>query len=817
MIYYGKGKKQYELLEPPLNKTGGEGIIYNVNGNPNIVAKIYKPNKLNPEKERKLIRMIDFPPDKSVLSQIAWPRDVLYSTGIFVGFVMPKMKVNEDLNVMYEFGDSAKYPDMPWENKIIIAENLCVVLDGIHNSGHVCGDLNPKNISVNPQNGFVVFLDTDSYHIQDGIDTYRCDVGITEYLPAEVQRKMRGGSTLVTASLPTFSQDSDNFALSIHIFQLLMNGVHPFACAIIPSHSSVTAPQPSDNIEKGAFPFMQNISGIKIPVYAPPIKILPKNIQDMFKSAFIDGHRNSSARPKPVEWHKELDNLRKNLKNCKIKSHHQYHNSLSSCPWCDADKAFSNSIQVKSSGLQQMSMRPPVSPPISTPSGPSPLQITQQASAFMSSLLASQSSSRSSSQSSSQSITMHGLGASNLTSTPSPSSISSSSKTKYQAKKLISTLALLKKWQAAIIVSAMIILITGLIIFGNREAIGVFMTINELSKEIENNPESINAYNERGLIFTKNKEYDKAIDDFDQVIRLNNDSYEGYYNRGNAFYSKKEYEKAIEDYSYAILLKPDYAEAYDKRAISYRENKDYNSALSNHSEAIRINPDMPDFYVSQGITYRYNNEYDKAIEIFRKAIQLDHDNVTAYRNLGRVQSLKGNYSQAIDIYDNAIRLGDNSAEVYYYRGHAYANMHEMDNAIKEYNKAIKRNKQFYMAYIDRGIAYANIKKHDKAISDLNRAIGIDINNTEAFYYRGVVNYLRGSKYYGEALQDLSNVIRIDSNYSYAYNYRGIVYNSSKNYGRAITEFEAALRIDPTNETFRKNLESAKYNQMTWGR
>jgi serine/threonine protein kinase len=360
MIYYGKGKLQYDLPDRPI-AAGGEGEIYNINGKNNLVAKIYKPNKLNPEKERKLVKMIDYPPEAGVLTQIAWPRDVLYSNGNFVGFVMPKMAINEDLNVMYEPPSSSKYPDLTWESRIIIAENLCVVLDGIHNSGYVCGDLNPKNISVNPLDGHVVFLDTDSYHIQDGANTYRCDVGITEYLPAEVQRKMRGGSTLATANLPTFSQDTDNFALAIHIFQLVMNGCHPFACAIIPSHSSVTAPQPSDNIEKGTFPFMQSIPGIKIPVYAPPISILPQNIQGLFKRAFIDGHGKPSARPKAAEWHKVLDNLRQNLKTCNKVAHHQYHNSLSSCPWCDADKAFSNSLKTTSAVLQQISIKPPAS------------------------------------------------------------------------------------------------------------------------------------------------------------------------------------------------------------------------------------------------------------------------------------------------------------------------------------------------------------------------------------------------------------------------------------------------------------------------
>ena len=364
----GKGGLQYALSAKPL-AAGGEGEIYSISGKPNLVAKIYLPGKTSAEKERKLVKMVDFPPDRSVLTQIAWPQDVLYNAGRFVGFVMPKMNINEDLNVIYEYGASAKYPHMPWDNRLIIAQNLCVVLNAVHAEGHTCGDFNPKNISVDPNTGHITFLDTDSYHITDGSDTLRCDVGIPEYLPAEIQVKMRGGGTLGTAKLPTFSHDTDNFALAIHIFQLLMNGVHPFACAIIPSQASVTAPQPSDNIIKGEFPFMHNIPGIKIPAYAPPISILPKDLQDLFERAFIDGHYSPNARPTSAEWHRALENLRKELKGCKNVPYHQYHKSLSTCPWCDVNNRFQQSFQPKTT-LTQTTITAPSYTPVPNVSPP---------------------------------------------------------------------------------------------------------------------------------------------------------------------------------------------------------------------------------------------------------------------------------------------------------------------------------------------------------------------------------------------------------------------------------------------------------------
>lgn len=343
MRYKGKGGIQYDLEAKPFAQ-GGEGQVFNIVGKPNLVAKLYKDTISIGDRERKLNVMVTYPPDKSVLNQIAWPVDVLYNGNTFIGFVMPKLKINEDLNVIYEYGSSAKYPNIPWSNKIIIAKNLCAVLNAVHEAGHACGDLNPKNISVDPNTGHIVFVDTDSYHIQDGGNTYRCCVGIPEYLPVEIQRKMKGG--LSTAALPTFSKNTDNFALAVHIFQLLMNGVHPFSCAVLPSQVSVAFPQPSDNIIKGQFPFMQKVQGITIPKFAPPINILPVEIQNLFKRAFIDGHTNPNKRPSPVEWFTALSKLEKTLKTCSKVSHHEYYNNLSSCPWCDANNKFNQGIQV---------------------------------------------------------------------------------------------------------------------------------------------------------------------------------------------------------------------------------------------------------------------------------------------------------------------------------------------------------------------------------------------------------------------------------------------------------------------------------------
>ncbi|MCL2169503.1 MAG: hypothetical protein FWB74_05695, partial [Defluviitaleaceae bacterium] len=372
--YFGSSKKQYSLdIANPLNSTGGEGIIYNVNGSPNLVAKLYRPNKVTASREKKLLHMVSHPPSQEAVDNIAWPQDVLYTgSGQFAGFIMRKLTIGEDLNVMYEYGAGAKYP-MPLSHKITIAMNLCWVLEHVHSAGAnrgdiVVGDFNPKNISVAPignKAGFITFLDTDSYHIGNG--QYRCEVAMPEYIPQEIQKKMRGGGNLATATLPTFSLETDNFALAIHIFQLLMNGTHPFTCRIPKPTASVVAPQPIDNIENGVFPFLNPERGTDIPKFAPPISILTNELQSLFRRAFVDGHKNPGLRPKPAEFFKALEGMKTKLSRCGKDKNHEYLNTLSKCPWCQVDENMAPKRPVMPAGGQiplggGAVVRPPTQP-----------------------------------------------------------------------------------------------------------------------------------------------------------------------------------------------------------------------------------------------------------------------------------------------------------------------------------------------------------------------------------------------------------------------------------------------------------------------
>lgn len=353
MKYYGKSGKIYKLEEYPF-KGGGEGDVYNLIGIRDKCAKIYHSNLSLKENEEKIKVMVENPPNSAVLSQIAWPLELLYSDrGDFAGFIMPKIDVSDELIGVYEFPPE-KYKDLSFNQKLIIAQNICAVINGVHDAGFVFGDFNPNNIGVDMKTGMVAFWDTDSYHIKDkknGI-TYRCKVCLDGYVAPELLMKCKKNNPITgkkynyeNAPLETFTQETDRFALAIHIFKLLMNGYTPFGGIIAnqPLDSTLAPGNGNEAIEKDQYCFKPGNTHLSNAV--PDKNTLPKEIYMLFDKAFIDGRIDSSKRPTAREWYMALQIYENNLVQCQNNPVHQYMIGLSKCPWCEIDKKFNLGIQ----------------------------------------------------------------------------------------------------------------------------------------------------------------------------------------------------------------------------------------------------------------------------------------------------------------------------------------------------------------------------------------------------------------------------------------------------------------------------------------
>lgn len=358
-------------IEDQAIKKGGEGEIHRVVGHGDLVAKIYKEGALNQTREEKLAYMASAYTEG--LKQLAWPQHVILDPyGHVKGFIMRRFDATEDMADLLD--GTASGNQLDWRKRVVVALNLSYLVNEIHTMGQAIGDMNPKNFGVDMNTGFVCAFDTDSFHIynQNNRKWYPCTVLDEHYVAPELQEKLQQGAR-VDSFRPedTFTVQTDRFALAILIFQLLFLGVHPFTAARVASRgSSVLIHRRETNIYQRMCPFFNPAPYTTIPVYAPPLSIVPPQMREMFKKAFLEDNR-----PEARDWAAALSQLILQMDKCDRGHYYARYTPGADCPWCAMEKRTGDQpsrLSSSSSPSSSSSSSPSSSPSSSSPSPSSP-------------------------------------------------------------------------------------------------------------------------------------------------------------------------------------------------------------------------------------------------------------------------------------------------------------------------------------------------------------------------------------------------------------------------------------------------------------
>lgn len=346
-VCYDKAGRTVGLADSAL-ASGGEGAIYEIIGYPGKVVKKYHHAADAKKREDKIAEMVRISAgsafSRTQLAQdTAWPLSQVFDGGHnFIGFGMNKIAFGAELGDLYVY--PAQNPNVTTKDRIDCLISLADVVDRIHRAGLVFGDGNPDNLKIR-DDYTVCFIDVDSFHFTSGGKTYKCEVCAPGYVAPELIKACKG-TTYANCKGPTFTEETDNFALAIHCFRMLMNGCHPFTCQRhVQQAGSAPAPKSTDKrVECGETPFFMSIPNYTTPSYAPDINSLPAYIRDLFRRAFVDGHSNPKARPTPCEWKQALRQFRGELTKGGHGCAHYFWRAYGTCPYCEADKRYAGKM-----------------------------------------------------------------------------------------------------------------------------------------------------------------------------------------------------------------------------------------------------------------------------------------------------------------------------------------------------------------------------------------------------------------------------------------------------------------------------------------
>ncbi|MFH0787169.1 MAG: tetratricopeptide repeat protein [Pseudomonadota bacterium] len=232
---------------------------------------------------------------------------------------------------------------------------------------------------------------------------------------------------------------------------------------------------------------------------------------------------------------------------------------------------------------------------------------------------------------------------------------------------------------------------------------------------------------------------------------------------------------------------------------------------------------------NRGIAYRLNGSYDRAIADYDRSIELKPDFAAGYSNRGLAFAKTGQYDVAIADFNQAIRLKPDDPNTYLRRGNAYYDQQVYDPAIADYSRAVALKPDFLSAYTNRYDAYFQKGLDRKAADDLKKIQELDPNfkpapNRFQLAICGKKSCIIREEPVRPAPEppvitpepyqppppdpvQIEQQRRIQE--ASRLNKEGIKCDARKDYDCAIEKFEQAIRLNPNNETFKRNLRILK--------
>ncbi len=352
--------------------------------------------------------------------------------------------------------------------------------------------------------------------------------------------------------------------------------------------------------------------------------------------------------------------------------------------------------------------------------------------------------------------------------------------------------------------------------------------IQALQDAIKSNPNDPTAHFNLGVSYLKQSQYDLAEPEFETCVRLNpNDSQSRELMEsclGISAFLKQDCSTAITHFQNVLKIKPDNKDImlylYQCQSKIAMSQKNYNGAeeLEQQILDLKLNNDDANFNAlfDLGVLNYQQKQYKEAVGYMEKAVLIQKDAPT-YKYLGFSYYNLGNFNQAIENFKKSIEIETTKPaasqdvnsldETYYNLAVAYYDNSLYDEAEDAFDHAFKLNPK------DSNAAVGKAQAIDAAINaHMDKANGFLLNNR---YSDAIAEWQKVLTYQPDAIinkqandfiADAKKKLETEVEKHYQ---AGLKFQKNKDNLKALSEWNAALEMDPDNAEVKNAIASTK--------
>lgn len=172
-------------------------------------------------------------------------------------------------------------------------------------------------------------------------------------------------------------------------------------------------------------------------------------------------------------------------------------------------------------------------------------------------------------------------------------------------------------------------------------------------------------FKNRGLAYANKKDYDRAIEAYDQAVRLGQDS-DSFYRRGLVYFEKNDFSHAIQDFDEALKLDPDSVAILQSRGWAYENKNEYAKAIRDYDRAIGLQSNYGPALIRRAKAYEVQRQYEQALADYEAANHAD-PKFASDRAKGFVFFYLGRMTQSAEMFETYLKSNPNDTWVILFR------------------------------------------------------------------------------------------------------------------------------------------------------
>jgi len=194
-----------------------------------------------------------------------------------------------------------------------------------------------------------------------------------------------------------------------------------------------------------------------------------------------------------------------------------------------------------------------------------------------------------------------------------------------------------------------------------------------------------------GTLYNVKEQWNDALFNFDMCLVIKEDFTAAYYGKANSCIQLKEYQKAIDVFNDSFTFDHPHSYAYCSIGECYEKLGDFSKALLFYEKSLEIDDSQSDAWLGIGVVRDLNNEPKEAKKFIEKAIRLEPDNSEYWYILAELLMKLNSMEEAVFAFKKVVELDPANIDAWIDYSNFLFDNNSKSKAIKEVERAIKNN------------------------------------------------------------------------------------------------------------------------------